>query len=474
MAFSSPLYLPFLAVASCLVLLAPAGTFRLLVMLAISAAFYLGLGPYWYVLPLVAVASYVGAVAIEKVQGDGTRLTTFVCAVILTLLPLLTFKYAPAISHLIGVLDSDIRLSGLTSLVLPIGISFYTFLAVGYLIDVYVGNIAAERSVLRYAVFMSFFPQLTAGPIERAGRLLPQLSKLGNFDYRLFSEGLRQILLGLFMKVVIADSLAPFVDKVYSDPRQYGLTDLVLATGYFSFQVYADFAGYSLIAIGSAKLLGIELMTNFQQPYLSQTLPEYWRRWHISLSSWFRDYVFVPLQFSIRRRGTVGLAAALIFTFVLVGVWHGAGPQYGIFGLIHGILVAYSTITLTRRNKLWKKTGIHPQILRWGRSISTFIVISLTFILFRSNGIDDAGWMYAQLFVGELGTRTVPLTMPLVWIAMLIAGDLVAASKFKFSDLATWQRWGIYYIAFAFVVLYWVKHAAEVSPYGQQFIYFKF
>lgn len=447
---------------------------RLLVVLAISTAFYLGLGPYWYVLPAVAAFSYFGALAIESGKGGKTRLAAFVVSVVVTLFPLLTFKYAPSISHLIGSLDNNIQLTGLASLVLPIGISFYTFLAVGYLIDVYIGNVVAERNVLRYAVFMSFFPQLTAGPIERAGRLLPQLNNLGHFDYRLFTDGLRQIMLGLFMKVVIADSLAPFVDSVYTTPQKHGLTDLVLATGYFSFQVYADFAGYSLIAIGSAKLLGIELMTNFQQPYLSQTLPEYWRRWHISLSSWFRDYVFVPLQFSIRRRGTVGLAVALIFTFVLVGVWHGAGPQYGLFGLVHGILVAYSTITLTRRNKLWKKTSISPVLIGWFRSVSTFVVISLTFILFRANGVSDASWMYAQFFVGELGTRTLPMGMPLLWIALLIAGDLVAVSKFKFSNLATWQRWGIYYVACAFVALYWVKHAAEVSPYGQQFIYFKF
>src|SRR5258708_4095303 len=159
---------------------------------------------------------------------------------------------------------------------------------------------------------------------------------MGQFDYARAVSGLRAILVGLFMKIVIADALAPYVDSVYADPRQHGAVDLALSTTYFSFQVYADFAGYSLIAIGSARLLGVELLTNFMQPWLSQNLPDFWRRWHISLSSWFRDYVFTPLQFQARRQGVYGLAVALIFTFVLVGVWHGAGVNFALFGLIHG------------------------------------------------------------------------------------------------------------------------------------------
>src|SRR6185312_10875370 len=189
-------------------------------------------------------------------------------------------------------------------------------------------------------------------------------------DYARAVAGLRAILIGLFMKVAIADTLAPHVDAVYFDPRRFGAVDLTLATVYFSFQVYADFAGYSLIAIGSARLLGVELLTNFMQPWLSQNLPDFWRRWHISLSSWFRDYVFTPLQFQARRSGAAGLAMALVFTFVLVGIWHGAGLKFALFGLIHGALVAFSTLTFARRDRYWRSRGVPRPVLSVLRAVT--------------------------------------------------------------------------------------------------------
>lgn len=216
------------------------------------------------------------------------------------------------------------------------------------------------------------------------------------------------------------------------------------------------------------------MLTNFRQPWLSQNLPDYWRRWHISLSSWFRDYVFTPLQFQARRWGAYGLATALIFTFMLVGIWHGAGVQFAVFGLIHGALVAFSTLTFTRRDKYWRSIGIPPTLLMIGRAVSTFLIVSLTFILFRAGSMSDAVWIYKTIFSGAAGSRTVHTTMPSVVIALLIAGDIAASRGVNAKGFASWSRWTAYYAAVACVVVAIFHHAIEASPYDQQFIYFKF
>ena len=270
------------------------------------------------------------------------------------------------------------------------------------------------------------------------------------------------------------DTLAPHVEAVYSDPRRFGAVDLTLATVYFSFQVYADFAGYSLIAIGSARLLGIELLTNFSQPYLSQNLPEYWRRWHISLSSWFRDYVFIPLQFQARRLRKVGLAAALVFTFVLVGVWHGAGLKYAIFGLIHGILVAYSTLTFAKRDNFFRRLGVPGVPLSIGRALATFSIVTLTFVLFRASGVSDALWIYAAILKGKSAAVSLPFLVPALLIAMLVLGDVAVAKGFDLARLSAGRRWTCYYLL-SFGIIYGVVfHALRESSHVQQFIYFKF
>ena len=304
---SDPRYLLFAAFVALLLPFIPGGRPRLAALVLLSLLFYASFNP-WYLLILAFVTlSTFGLALVFSASTERLRKPVFVLSIIIALLPLLSFKY------LGGMLDERLSTQiwwlSLLNTALPVGLSFYTFQAVGYLIDVYVGNLAAERDAIRFSAFMSFFPQLLAGPIERAPHLLPQLSQLGQFEYARAVAGVRAILIGLFLKIVVADSLSPLVDSVYSDPRRFSSPDLALATIYFSFEVYADFAGYSLIAIGSARLLGIELLQNFTQPFLSQSLPEYWRTWHITLSSWFRDYVFTPLQFQWRRQRKSGPGA---------------------------------------------------------------------------------------------------------------------------------------------------------------------
>ena len=476
MAFSVPRYLLLLGIFALILPMIPRGSPRLVTTALISLGFYVGLNPaFWYVLVGVAAIAYLGGLALSRLPNGGARGAVFLVLLPATLLPLLVFKYAASVYRLLPP-PSDIAAgwSTLENLVLPIGISFYTFLAVGYLIDVYVGSVPAERNAIRFAAFMCFFPHLTAGPIERARHLLPQLENIGQFDYGRAVSGLRAILVGLFLKIVIADTLAPAVDAIYSNPRQHGAIDLVLATIYFSFQVYADFAGYSLIAIGSARLLGVELLANFAQPWLSQNLPDYWRRWHISLSSWFRDYVFTPLQFQTRRWGLYGLSAALVFTFILVGIWHGAGLKFAVFGLIHGVIVAYSTLTFARRDKYWRSLGIPGSVLFVSRAAATFLIVTVTFVLFRASDLGEAIWIYQAVLGWAGGTRTIAVIPPFIAIVLLVAYDLFLAWGKEFTALPSWLRWAGYYASIACVIKAMIYHSLQASPNVQQFIYFKF
>lgn len=475
MAFSDLRYLLVLGIVTLIVHTIPQGAPRLLATAFISLLFYVSLNPgTWYVLVAVATLAYFSGLVLSRVPEGRARGMLFAALLTATLLPLLFFKYAATAYHLLPP-DGDlaVRWSTMANIILPIGISFYSFLAAGYVIDVFVGSLPAERNAIRFGAVMFFFPHLTAGPIERARHLLPQLENLGVFNYERAVTGLRAILTGLFLKIVVADTLAPYVDAVYSAPRNHGAVDLALATIYFSFQVYADFAGYSLIAIGSARLLGIELTINFMQPWLSQNLPDYWRRWHISLSSWFRDYVFMPLQFQARGWGKYGLAGALVFTFVLVGIWHGAGFNFAVFGLIHGALVAFSTLTFTRRDRFWRSRVPRPVLLVL-RATTTFLIVTLTFILFRASGLREALWIYKTLFTGAEGVRTVALTKPLIAIAAVIAYDLLVTWAKDAKPFPVWLRWSGYYAAVACIVSAMIQHVSQASSNVQQFIYFKF
>jgi len=474
MSSSDPRYLLFAAFVALLLPLVPAGRPRLAALVLLSLLFYASFSP-WYLLILgfVTLSSFSMALVFSASETERSRKPVFILSVIIALLPLLSFKY---LGSMLGEqFSTQPAWLSLLNAALPVGLSFYTFQAVGYLIDVYVGNLEAERDPIRFSAFMSFFPQLLAGPIERAPHLLPQLSRLGQFDYARAVAGVRAILIGLLLKIVVADSLAPLVDTVYSDPRRFSSPDLALATIYFSFEVYADFAGYSLIAIGSARLLGIELLQNFAQPFLSQNLPEYWRTWHISLSSWFRDYVFTPLQFQWRRSGSTGLALALIITFTIVGIWHGSGWKYAIFGFMHGLLVSYSTLTFRARDKAWRKSGVPMSLVAVWRAVATFFTVTLTFVLFRADDVTTAAWIYKHLLTGPIRGITLPVLWPMALIAAVIAGDLLARHRAKLVDRSSqFMRWAVYHVATLTVLSAMLLHFIQGAQHVRQFIYYKF
>ncbi|MCL4856946.1 MAG: MBOAT family protein, partial [Flavobacteriales bacterium] len=274
-------------------------------------------------------------------------------------------------------------------LLLPVGISFYTFQTMSYSIDNYNEKIKPERHLGIFALFVTFFPQLVAGPIERASNLLPQFHKKQLFDYDRISNGLGLMLWGLFKKVVIADRLAIVVNEIYNNPNDYNGLTLVVGTIFFAFQIYCDFSGYSDIAIGAARVLGFDLMKNFNYPYFSKSINEFWKRWHISLSTWFRDYVYIPLGGN--RRIKWRWYYNLFITFLISGLWHGANWTFIVWGIIHGTILIIETITIkkeTSNNKF--KNGL--------LMLKTFIIVCLSWVFFRANNIQDAFSILTHIF----------------------------------------------------------------------------
>ncbi len=273
-------------------------------------------------------------------------------------------------------------------LLLPVGISFYTFQVLSYLIDVYKGEKEAERHLGIFAVFVAFFPQLVAGPIERSRNLLPQFYEKHEFDYQRTIDGLKLVAWGLFKKVVIADRLAVYVNQIYNNPGDYTGAPVILATVFFAIQVYCDFSGYSDMAIGSAQVLGFRLMKNFDRPYYSKSISEFWRRWHISLSTWLNDYVYTPILINRRNWGLAGIYFALLVTFFASGLWHGASWTFIIWGLLHGIVLSLEILTKKKRKKLRK---VVPGIIYDNVSmLLTFAFVCFAYIFFRANSVSDA------------------------------------------------------------------------------------
>ena len=280
---------------------------------------------------------------------------------------------------------------------LPVGISFYTFQALSYTMDVYRGDIKAQKHLGKYALFVSFFPQLVAGPIERSAHLLPQFDEEFKFDYTRVKDGLLLMLWGLFKKIVIADRLAIVVNTVYNNPKNFNGFSLVVATIFFAFQIYCDFSSYSDIAIGSAKVMGYDLMKNFNRPYFSKSISEFWRRWHISLGTWFKDYLYFPLGGS--RVTKWKKYRNIMIVFLTSGLWHGASGNFVIWGAIHGIYQLIESELkpvgdfIAAKFKINKNTFGHKSF----KAITTFILVDFAWIFFRANNVNDAKYIITSI-----------------------------------------------------------------------------
>jgi alginate O-acetyltransferase complex protein AlgI len=486
MSLSDSTYLGFFAVVFVLFYLLPGGTVRLLLLLVASLGFYFNLaGAYIFVLLFVAAVAYAGGLLLQRLAGSGHRRLIFIAVLVAALAPLMMFKYLGFICDSIGVALPD----WIAGLALPVGLSFFTFAAVGYLIDVSLELQTAERNPLRMALFVAFFPLVTAGPIERGGRLLPQLGLDVQFSSVRALAGLRLIFIGIALKVLFADTLAVPVAEVFGAPESSLPLDKMAAIIFFAFNLYADFAGYSLIAIGCANMLGIEVQPNFRQPFLSPTIPEFWRTWHMSLSFWVRDYLFLPLRAHWRRAGHKGVVASTLLSFLILGLWHGAGWQFAILGLAFGTLAVGSIYTLRYRDAAYAALGVPPWLVRIIRAIITFILVALVLVLFRVNFLGDALLFYRDIFSFDMldslwrtidstlfrqGTPLTPPMMAAYWadwllIAAIVVGDILVRNGFTLAKCPISLQVITYNVGATLIVYQWVSNS--VPP---PFLYYKF
>ena len=355
----------------------------------------------------------------------------------------------------------------LLKIALPVGISFYTFQTMSYTIDIYRKQLEPTKDFIAFAAFVGYFPQLVAGPIERASNLLPQMSKRRYFDYQKAVDGMRQTLWGFFKKVVIADAVAPLVDQAFGDPNGFSAIALITGALLFSIQIYCDFSGYSDIAIGISKLFGIDLMQNFRTPYFSRDIAEFWRRWHISLSTWFRDYLYIPLGGS---RGSTALKVRNTFAiFIVSGFWHGANWTFIIWGLINALL--FLPLLLAKRNR---SNLNDPEISDLHRILLTFSITTIAWIFFRADSLSHAIDYLQNIAIWNSGKSLSIKPTLVVYIALLFFGDWIGRKHdFALNTLSEgilskspWLRLTLY-LSLAYLILLYIG--------GQQnFIYFQF
>lgn len=370
---------------------------------------------------------------------------------------------------------SEINANSL-NFILPVGISFYTFQTMSYSIDVYKRNLEPTKDFIAFSAFVSFFPQLVAGPIERATHLLPQFYKKRTFNYALAVDGMRQILWGLFKKIVIADNCAEYANLIFNNSDAYSGSTLILGALFFTFQIYGDFSGYSDIAIGTSRLFGFDLMQNFNFPYFSRDIAEFWRRWHISLSTWFRDYLYIPLGGS--RGGTLMKIRNTFIIFIVSGFWHGANWTFIIWGFLNALYIL--PLLLTNKNRNHLETVAQGNILPSPREfilmLSTFSLIVLSWIFFRADNVAHAFSYLAEIFSSSLftvpsypGLRKSLITLALVSVFLLIEW-MGRENQFALANIGDkWNRplrYAVYYSIIIAILLFGGKE--------QQFIYFQF
>jgi len=493
MLFNSAQYLVFFPVVVLLYFIIP-NRFRNLWLLLASYFFYMQWNAkYALLLASSTLITYLSGLCIDAFARKDkvllAKCTVFV-SFFLNIGLLVFFKYSnfivENINRLGTLLGQDIRI-GEFDILLPVGISFYIFQALSYTMDVYRGKVKATTNLFRYALFVSFFPQLVAGPIERSGNLLSQFDEKHTFDVDRIRRGLLLMLWGLFMKMVIADNIAPSVTMIYDYYPQYTGIEIVVATVLFAFQIYCDFAGYSLIAIGSAKVLGFRLMENFRAPYLATSVSDFWDRWHISLTSWFTDYLYIPLGGN--RKGKVRKYVNILIVFFVSGLWHGAAYTYIAWGLLNGIFMVLEQVSADFRQKLqkWFRVDKSRFSYRLGCRLLTFALIDFTWLFFRATGFTTAftligqcvtnlqpGKLFGLVFdrIGMTSQQMVVLTLA---ILLLLVVDTLKEKGQNVLELVfaqgIWFRWMVY-LGLLFAILIFGVYG---NIYEQtQFIYFQF
>ena len=459
--------------------------FRWILLLIASYVFYMFWNPIYIVLIIFStLVDYIAGLMMGKYPLKSIQRKWYLGLSLFSNLGLLfLFKYFNFFADIwANIVNSDFDA---LSLILPMGISFYTFQTLSYSIDVYKGEKTAEKHLGYFALYVSFFPQLVAGPIERSTRLLPQLRNPHPYDYSRTVEGLKRMTWGFFKKVVIADNLAIAVNHVYGNVESMSGLTLLIATIFFAFQIYNDFSGYSDIAIGTAKILGVDLMENFRQPYFATSIRDFWARWHISLSTWFRDYVYIPLGGS--RKSRFRMFFNVFIVFVVSGLWHGAALTFVIWGALHGIFYIIEALSLKVRDGFWKNIKRQDsnikQLSRW---FITMAVVLVSWVFFRAETINDAIIVieviinsildlsilqnaYQSLVNTQIGRIRLYVVTASILVLLLNHYLIEFRSKniFNIFSIKPKLQWAVYYVIIFAIIIF--------GEFGQaEFIYFQF
>lgn len=464
---------------------------RYLWLLAASYYFYMSWNPKYIVLLLFSTAvTYASGRLLAAAKNPPRRKLIVAASFILNLGVLFYFKYinmaTDILVRVLGKLHIYLTIPSF-DVVLPVGISFFTFQALSYTVDVYRGEIYAEKNFFRYALYVSFFPQLVAGPIERSKNLLKQLAVPKPFEFERAREGIFLMLWGYFLKLVLADRIAIVVNTVYNHYTEYQGWYFIVATVLFAFQIYCDFAGYSTIAIGAAKILGVNLMENFDAPYTAQSVAEFWRRWHISLTSWFRDYLYIPLGGS--RKGKLRKNANRMIVFLTSGLWHGASIHFVVWGGINGLYQIIGETLMPVRERLIRLFRLNPDSFgfRLYRTLVTFVLVDLSWVYFRAEGFRAANTIVRSmvtaknpwvLFDGSLYTLGLDgpnFRLMIVSIFILLAADIAKRCGITIREKIIEQdylfRWVFIACAVVFILLFGVWGPGYSAA---NFIYFQF
>ncbi|MFO0949470.1 MAG: MBOAT family O-acyltransferase [Planctomycetota bacterium] len=452
-------------------------------LLPASYYFYMCWQPEYALLMLTStLIAFFSSYGIDAANSSAWKRFYFVVGTLANLGILFFFKYADFFSRnvreALASMNVFVDIQDL-NLVLPVGISFFTFQAASYTFDVYRGVTRVERNPFYFALFVSFFPQLVAGPIERSDELLPQMRTPKSFDFARMTRGLRIALWGLFKKVVIADLLSTVVNTVYATPEQFSGPILILATTFFALQIYCDFSGYSDIALGVADVMGYRLMDNFRQPYFATSIGEFWRRWHISLSTWFRDYVYLPLGGN--RVSRTRWMLNLLIVFGVSGLWHGAAWTFVIWGLLHGGFLILEGLTADARKRLHQRLGLssRPWLLRPLQTICVFVLVTIGWVFFRASSVSQAlyilshWWDFSGFQIADLWSLGLPRVEMMLCFAVTAVLAVVDGLLYYQPTLVLtgWRarpaRWACYFGMIFGLVFFGVLGKVE-------FIYFQF
>ena len=468
---------------------------RYIWLLVVSYYFYMCWNAeYALLIGISTIITYLSGLLLGKFQKTWLRKLVVALSFISNLWILVFYKYFDFILENVNLVlqKMDVELiSNPFDIILPVGISFYTFQALSYTMDVYRKEVEPEKNPLRYALFVSFFPQLVAGPIERSKNLLKQVKEVDNlklWNYDRVANGFVMMVWGLFQKMVIADRISIYVDSVYENLYAVGTMETLFAAIGFSIQIYCDFAAYSTIAIGAAKVMGFELMENFNTPYFATSIKDFWRRWHISLSTWFRDYLYIPMGGN--RKGKIRKYLNVLVTFLVSGLWHGASWNYVLWGGLHGIYQVIGEILLPVRKKIVSLMKVNETVFsyKFGQMLFTFSLTTLTWVFFRAKTLEEALYFFKRLFTRwnpwvffdeglyKFGLDRVEVNILFVALITLFLVEWVKYTKNKvISDFLMeqnlWFRW--------LVVIGWIVVILVYGEYGltfdsNQFIYFQF